>query len=71
VCKCVLPPANNQTAVNKYIKFLYWNFEHVEIKMYAAGYSETSRRVYQTSQGRTLEDLSAEGMQFESRKPGD
>jgi hypothetical protein len=48
---------------------MYWNFEHVEMKMYTAGYSETSRRVYQTSRRHNLEGLSAEGMQIESRKP--
>ena len=39
------------------------------MKIYAAGYSETSRRVYQTSRLHTPEGLSAEGMQIESRKP--
>jgi hypothetical protein len=39
------------------------------MKMYAADYSETSRRVYQAPRRHTPEGLSAEGMQIESRKP--
>ena len=42
------------------MKFMCRNFEHVGMKMYAAGYFETCRRVYQTSRRHTLEGLSAE-----------
>jgi len=29
VCKCVLPPGDNPTAVNKYIKYINFEFIHL------------------------------------------